>query len=425
MLSFTNYYYESELMIRYLTAGESHGKALVGILEGMPAGVEISAEYINHQLWRRQQGYGRGGRMKIETDKVEILSGVRFGKTLGSPIALIIQNKDWQNWTERMSVESDGTGIEKITIPRPGHADYSGALKYGFDDLRNVIDRASARETAMRVALCTIIRKFLEENGIFIGSHVLSIGSVLVENRTKIDQMITKVIGSAPNAAYKVAEEADKSDVRMLDKSIATKAITQIKKVKKTGDTLGGIFEVMVTGVPIGLGSYVQYDRKLDAQLAQALMSIQAIKGVEIGDGFANAAKFGSQVHDAFTLKPNSWEGVQTSDQRDAREYNSLAAHIHRATNRAGGLEGSVTNGEMIVLRAAMKPIATLAKPLKAINLATNKLVESRYERSDVCAVPAASVIGESVIAPVLANAFLEKFGGDSMEEISKRHKRN
>jgi chorismate synthase len=389
-------------MIRYLTAGESHGKALVGILEGMPAGVEISAEYINHQLWRRQQGYGRGGRMKIESDKVEILSGVRFGKTLGSPIALMIQNKDWQNWTERMSIDGNGAGIEKITIPRPGHADFSGAVKYAFDDLRNVIDRASARETAMRVALCSFIRKFLEDNGIFIGSHVLSIGSATTKNRSKIDQMITKFIGLAPSAAYKVAEEADKSEVRMLDKSAEVKAITLVRKVKKVGDSLGGIFEVIVTGVPIGLGSYVQFDRKLDGQLAQTLMSIQAIKGVEIGDGFVNAMKFGSQIHDEFTLKDDK---------------------IARSTNRAGGLEGSVTNGEMIVLRAAMKPIATLAKPLKAIDLATNKLVESRYERSDVCAVPAASVIGEAVIAPVLANAFLEKFGGDSMEEISKRRK--
>jgi len=389
-------------MIRYLTAGESHGKALVGILEGMPAGVEISAEYIDRHLWRRQQGYGRGGRMKIETDKVEILSGIRFGKTLGSPIALMIQNKDWQNWRERMSVEGDGTGIEKITIPRPGHADYSGAMKYGFDDLRNVIDRASARETAMRVALCTIARKFLEVNGIFIGSHVLSIGSVMVRKRTKIDQMIVQFTNYSPITAYQVAEEADKSEVRMLDKSVAIKAITEIKKVKKAGDSLGGIFEVIVSGVPVGLGNYVQYDRKLDGQLAQALMSIQAIKGVEIGDGFLNATKYGSQVHDEFTLKDDK---------------------IARITNRAGGLEGSVTNGKMVVLRAAMKPIATLARPLKAIDLATNTLVESRYERSDVCAVPAASVIGEAVIAPVLANAFLEKFGGDSITEIKTRYK--
>jgi len=389
-------------MIRYLTAGESHGKALVGILEGMPAGIEISAEYINHQLWRRQQGYGRGGRMKIETDKVEILSGVRFGKTLGSPITLMIPNKDWHNWTERMSIDGDGAGIEKITIPRPGHADYSGAVKFGFDDLRNVIDRASARETAMRVALCAVSKKFLEDKGIFIGSHVLSIGAAVIKNRIKIDQMIMKFIGLTPGAASKIADAADKSEVRMLDKSAETNAIRQIKQVKKAGDTLGGIFEVIVTGVPVGLGNYVHYDRKLDGRLAQAIMSIQAIKGVEIGEGFSNAMKFGSQVHDEFRIQNGN---------------------IIRTTNRAGGLEGSMTNGEMIVLRAAMKPIATLAKPLKAVDLSTNKVIESRYERSDVCAVPAASVIGEAVIAPVIANAFLEKFGGDSMEEINKRYK--
>ena len=390
-------------MIRYLTAGESHGKALVGILEGMPAGVEISAEYINKQLWRRQQGYGRGGRMKIESDKVEILSGIRFGKTLGSPITLMIQNKDWKNWTEKMSVEGDGSGIDKITIPRPGHADYVGAIKYGFDDLRNVIDRASARETAMRVALCTIIRKLLEENDIFIGSHVLSIGSAIVNDRTKIDQLIARLVNKTSCAAYKVTEEADKSEVRILDKVTEKKAIAKINKAINAGDSLGGIFEVIVTGVPIGLGSYVQFDRKLDGQLAQALMSIQAIKGVEIGDGFANSAKFGSEVHDEFILK----------DEK-----------ILRKTNRAGGIEGGITNGEMIVLRAAMKPIATLAKPLKSVDLSSNKIVSSRYERSDVCAVPAASVIGEAVIAPVLANAFWEKYGGDSLEEIREIYKR-
>lgn len=391
-------------MIRYLTAGESHGKALVGILEGMPAGIEISDKYINHQLWRRQQGYGRGGRMKIESDKIEILSGVRFGKTIGSPIALMVQNKDWKNWTDKMAVEGNGAGIEKITIPRPGHADYAGTIKYGFDDLRNVIERSSARETAMRVALCTIIRKFLEDNGIFIGSHVLSIGSAAVKNRMKIDQLIARYTQKASCSAYKVAEKADKSEVRILDKTTEKKAITEIRKAKKAGDTLGGIFEVIVIGVPVGLGSYVQFDRKLDGQIAQALMSIQAIKGVEIGDGFVNAAGFGSQVHDEFILKNGK---------------------IARKTNRAGGLEGSVTNGEMIILRAAMKPIATLVKSLESVDLSKGKIVDSRYERSDVCAVPAASVIGEAVIAPVLANAFLEKFGGDSLEEIKKRYKRS
>jgi chorismate synthase len=385
-------------MIRYLTAGESHGKALVGIVEGMPAGVEISSAYINHQLWRRQQGYGRGGRMKIEMDTVEILSGVRFGKTIGSPIALVIQNRDWRNWTEKMAVEGNGAGIEKITVPRPGHADYAGAKKYGFDDIRNVIDRSSARETAMRVACCTIARKLLEDCRIFIGSHVLSIGPILIKDRKKIDKLILRY---AENACL-VSKEADGSDVRILDKSAEAKAITAIKKAKKAGDTLGGVFEVIVSGVPVGLGSYVQYDRKLDGMLAQALMSIQAIKGVEIGEGFANAAKFGSDIHDEFMLKNRN---------------------IIRKTNRAGGMEGSMTNGEMIVLHAAMKPIATLVKPLQAVDLKTKKMVQSRYERSDVCAVPAASVIGEAVIAPVLANALLEKFGGDSLKELSNRCK--
>jgi chorismate synthase len=385
-------------MIRYFTAGESHGKLLVGIIEGMPAGVEISAEYINHQLWRRQQGYGRGGRMKIETDTVEILSGVRFGRTIGSPIAVIIQNRDWRNWTDKMAVAGTGTGIEKITVPRPGHADYAGAKKYGFDDIRNVIDRSSARETAMRVACCTFARKLLEDCRIFIGSHVLSIGPVFIKDRKKIDRLIIRY---AENT-YLVSKKADESEVRILDRSAEAKAITAIKKSKKSGDTLGGVFEVIVSGTPVGLGSYVHYDRKLDGMLAQALMSIQAVKGVEIGEGFANAAKFGSNVHDEFMLK------------------NRL---IIRKTNRAGGMEGSMTNGEMIVLHAAMKPIATLVKPLRAIDLKSKKMVQSRYERSDVCAVPAASIIGEAVIAPVLANALLEKFGGDSLKELLSRYK--
>lgn len=390
-------------MIRYLTAGESHGKALVGIIEGMPAGVEISVEYINHQLWRRQQGYGRGGRMKIESDKVEIVSGVRFGKTLGSPIALLIQNSDWKNWTEKMAVEGSGKGIEKITIPRPGHADYVGAVKYNFDDIRNVIDRASARETAMRVACCTVVRKLLEECGIFIGSHVLSIGTASLKQRKSIDSLIEKYSSQGITGVYKISEQADTSEVRILDKNIESKAIAEIKKAKKAGDTLGGVIEVLVSGVPIGLGSYVQYDRKLDGQLAQSLMSIQAVKGVEIGDGFANATKPGSKVHDEFFYRQGK---------------------IIRPSNRAGGLEGSITNGELIVLRVAMKPIATLAKPLKSVDLKTKRMVESRYERSDVCAVPAASVIGEAVVAPVLANAFLAKFGGDSIDEIKKSRKK-
>ncbi|MBW7887773.1 MAG: chorismate synthase [Bacteroidetes bacterium] len=385
--------------MRYFTSGESHGQALVGIVEGIPAGLSLSSEYINRHLQRRQQGYGRGGRMRIETDRVEILSGVRFGKTLGSPIALMVRNKDWANWTEKMSVEGSGKNIDKIILPRPGHADYIGTLKYGFDDIRNVIDRASARETAMRVACCSVARKFLEEVGIFIGSHVLSIGSAELKDRKIIDVKIQKLLSAN---AWSVASEADKSEVRMLESSLEEKAISSIKACKKKGDTLGGIFEVIISGVPIGLGSYVHFDRKLDGQLAQAVMCIQAIKGVEIGDGFENAKRFGSQVHD---------------------EILSKNGKVIRPTNRAGGLEGGVTNGENIIIRGAMKPISTLANPLRTVNIVTKKTEQSRYERSDVCAVPAAAVVGESVVAPVIANAFLEKFGGDSIKEIKKRVK--
>ncbi len=389
-------------MIRYFTAGESHGKALVGIVEGMPAGVPISLSYINHQLWRRQQGYGRGGRMRIETDKVEILSGIRYGKTIGSPIALVIQNLDSPRWKEILAVEGSEKGNEKITIPRPGHADYAGFKKYSYDDIRNVIERSSARETAMRVACCSVIRKFLEEFGLFIGSHVLSIGSIGAKDRTRIDRLISKNLNSS-TGAYGISEEADKSELRILDANTESAAIALVKKARKDGDTVGGVFEVIATGVPVGLGSYVQYDRRLDGQLAQALMSIQAVKGVEIGDGFENAKRPGSQVHDPFVLK---------------------SGRIARKSNNAGGVEGGVSNGEPIVLHVAMKPISTLANPLKSVDLKNLKSVKSRYERSDVCAVPACSVIGEAVIAPVLANTFLEKFGGDSIGEIWKHFRR-
>lgn len=389
-------------MLRLLTAGESHGQALVGIIEGVPAGLEISAEYINHQLWRRQQGYGRGGRMKIESDQVEILSGVRFGRTIGSPIALLVRNRDWPNWKEKMAVEGVPKGIEKVRIPRPGHADLVGLRKYGFDDIRNVIERASARETAMRVALSTIARKLLETFGIFVGSHVLSIGSAGYKDRSKLDKLLARLM-EASCGAYKIAEEADKSEVRILDKVVAERAVQLIRQAKKRGDTLGGIFEVVVTGVPIGLGSYVHYDRKLDGLLSQAVASIHAVKGVEIGDGFANAGKFGSEVQDEIFIKKDGT--------------------LYRKTNRAGGLEGGVTNGKPIVIRGAMKPPPTLMKPLRSVDVETGKPVEARRERSDFCVVPAGAVIAEAVVAPVIANAFLEKFGGDSIGEIKRRYK--
>lgn len=389
-------------MIRYLTAGESHGTFLVGIVEGMPAGVPLSSEYINHQLWRRQQGFGRGARMRIEADKIEIRSGVRFGKTIGSPITLVIHNQDSPKWREVMAVEGAEKGLEKITIPRPGHADYAGMRKYSYEDIRNVIERASARETAMRVACCTVVRKFLEDFGIFIGSHVLSIGSIVIKDRHKIDNAISRFL-KASCGAYKITEEADKSELRMLDQAAESSAIAQVKKARKGGDTVGGVFEILITGVPVGLGSYVHYDRKLDGQLAQVLMSIHAVKGVEIGYGFRNAQLMGSEVHDPFLIK---------------------SGRIARKSNNAGGLEGGMTNGEIIVLHAAMKPISTLANPLKSVDLKTLKPVKSRYERSDVCAVPACSVIGEAVVAPVLASAFLEKFGGDSVSEIARHYRR-
>lgn len=391
-------------MIRYLTAGESHGQALVGILEGMPAGLEIEASYINHQLKRRQQGYGRGGRMKIEKDEVRILSGIRYGKTLGSPIALMIENRDWKNWTDVMAVDGERPdGVDQIGVVRPGHADYSATKKYRYDDVRNAIERASARETAMRVALCTIVRKFLEDMGIFIGSHVIRIGPASYGSRNEIDAMINEWT-RASCGAYKVAEEADKSEVRILAPDVSSRAIDAIKKVKKEGDTLGGAFEVIVTGAPVGLGSHVQYDRKLEAQLSQAVMSIHAVKAVEIGDGIENVAKPGSQVHDEM--------------------FPGEDGAVRRKTNRSGGIEGGITVGENVVIRGFMKPIATLMQPLHTVDLHTGNAIDARRERSDFCAVPACSVIGEAVVAPVMANAFLEKYGGDSIEEIRDRYKK-
>jgi chorismate synthase len=388
-------------VIRILTAGESHGQALIGIVEGIPAGLKISAHYINFHLKRRQSGYGRGARMRIEEDKVEILSGVRFGKTIGSPIALIIKNKDWENWKKKMSVEEIEEEIEKITVPRPGHADLVGYFKYGFDDIRNVIERASARETAIRVACCSVARKLLEELGIFIGSHVVQIGQAKIEDRAKLDRRIQRLIHKE-KGAFEISVEADKSEVRCLDKEVEVEMINIIKKAMKEGDTVGGVFEVFITGVPIGLGSYVQWDRRLDGLLAQAIMSIQAIKGVEIGFAFENAGKFGSQVHDEIFIKDGK---------------------IYRKTNRAGGLEGGVTNGQPIILRSAMKPISTVVRGLSSVDLAKGESVKSRYERSDFCAVPSASVIAEAVVAPVIANALLEKFGGDSIDELKRNFK--
>jgi len=378
-------------VLRFLNAGESHGQALTAIIEGIPSNLGISLDYINKELARRQQGYGRGGRMKIEKDRVEILSGVRFGKTLGSPITLMIRNKDWENWLDIMAVEGKPTDQKEITNPRPGHADLSGGIKYGFTDLRNVLERASARETTTRVAVGAVCKKLLEDVGIQIGSYVISIGELSVK----------EVIEGMP--LEERFRRAEQSEVRIPVPEEDEKFKKLIDLAKEEGESLGGVFEVFATGVPVGLGSYVQWDRRLDGKIAQAFMSIQAIKGVEIGEGFELAKKFGSQAHDEIF-----WE-------RERGFY-------HR-TNRAGGLEGGMTNGEPIIVRAGMKPIPTLMrqKTLHSINIKTKKPFNAAKERSDVTAVPAAAVVGESMLAIVLAEAILEKFGNDNWDEIRKR----
>jgi len=376
--------------LRYLTAGESHGRALIGILEGMPAGLEVSKAYIDEQLRRRQGGYGRSYRMKIEQDQVEVLSGLRFGKTLGSPITLLIWNRDWQNWKEKMDPFLKPKDYKPVTVPRPGHADLAGSLKYGHEDIRNVIERASARETAMRVALGSIARQLLERFHITITSHVTQIKDV----KSRVDALTLE--------SQKINELADQSPVRCLDKEAETKMIKRIDQAKEEKNTVGGVFEVIAFGVPVGLGSYVQWDRKLDAQIAQAMMSIQAIKSVEIGLGKEVASRWGSEAHDEI--------------------YYDKEKGFYRRTARAGGTEGGVSTGTPIVVRVAMKPLSTLMRPLDSVDIISKEPVKAHIERSDVCAVPAASVIGEALLALVLADAFLEKFGGDSIEEIEERY---
>jgi len=378
-------------VIRFLNAGESHGPALTAIIEGFPSNVKISVDYINNELSRRQKGYGRGGRMKIEKDRAEILSGVRFGYTLGSPITLMIRNKDWENWTDIMAIEGEPTDKREITNPRPGHADLVGGIKYGFKDLRNVLERASARETTTRVAVGAVCKQLLEDIGIKIGSYVVSIGELSVKDIIE------------PIPLEKRAEIAEKSEVRIPVPEEDEKFKKLIDFAKEEGESLGGVFEVFATGVPIGLGSYVQWDRRLDGRIAQAMMSIQAMKGVEIGEGFRLAEKFGSMAHDEIF-------------------YNSEKGFYHK-TNRAGGIEGGVTNGEPILVRVAMKPIPTLMrkKSLHSVNIKTKEPFDAAKERSDVTAVPAAAVVGEAMLAIVLANAVVEKFGNDNWIEIKKR----
>ncbi|MCL5028837.1 MAG: chorismate synthase [Bacteroidetes bacterium] len=386
--------------MRFLTAGESHGKALTTIVEGFPSNLRIENEYLNFHLKRRQAGYGRGLRMKIETDTAEILSGIRFQKTLGSPISLLIRNKDWENWIEKMSPENKKSKIEKITIPRPGHADLVGISKYNFDDIRNSIERSSARETAARVAACSIARKFLEEFGISIGSFVESIGGIYSKNNIAKNLFNNELPKNF--TGWSLSELADKSEVRVLDQDHDEKIINKIKVAKKKGDTLGGTFFVVATGVPTGLGSFVHYDTKLDAEIAHSIMSINAVKAVSIGTGFEAAERFGSESHDEIILKEKT---------------------LSRRTNRAGGIEGGVSTGLPIIVRAAMKPIATLMSPIESVDLQTMRPVDARRERSDFVAVPACGVIGESMLAWSLAKYFLEKFGGDSMEETKDNYK--
>jgi len=371
--------------LRILTAGESHGPGLTGILEGFPAGVPLEQQFIEAELARRRLGYGRGGRMRIEKDEVEIQGGVRHGVTLGSPIALWIANRDWKNWRTVMAVEPAAEEIRPVTLPRPGHADLPGMRKFGFNDLRNVLERSSARETAMRVALGAVAKSLLAQVGVFIGSHVINLGGV---ETSPVE---------IPDDPRELNNRADTSPVRMLDSAAAKAAMERIDAAARAGDTLGGRFEVIATGLPMGLGSYTHWDRKLDARLAAAFMSINAVKAVSIGAGWESAELPGSQVHDA--IEPE-------------------AGRTRRPTNRAGGIEGGMSNGQSIVIRAAMKPLPTLKKPLPSVDLATGKAASAHKERSDICALPAAAVIGEAMAALVLADALLEKFGGDSLAEL-------
>ncbi|HQF42609.1 MAG TPA: chorismate synthase [Ignavibacteriaceae bacterium] len=386
-------------MIRFLTAGESHGKALTIIVDGFPSNLQISEKYITQQLKRRQSGYGRGLRMKIESDSVQIISGIRFGKTLGSPISMLIQNKDWENWQTVMSVDPVTNETQKISIPRPGHADLVGVSKYNFNDIRSSIERSSARETAARVAAASIARKLLEEFGISIGSYVESIGGVYSEK--PFTEKLFKNSLQKNFSAKSLSDKADKSTVRVLDKTQEEKIIKRIKTAKKKGDTLGGTFITVATGVPVGLGSFMNYDTKLDAEIAHSIMSINAVKAVEIGEGFLLADKYGSQSHDEIILEKELFS---------------------RKTNRAGGIEGGISNGLPIIVRAAMKPISTLMSPIESVDLSNMKKVDARRERSDFVAVPACAVIAESMLAWSLAKYFVQKFGGDSLEEMKDNY---
>lgn len=369
-------------MLRFLTAGESHGKGLVAIVEGIPAGLSLSEDYIASDLKRRQGGYGRGGRMQIEKDRAEIISGVRHGLTIGSPISLLIWNKDWENWQENMSISPIEGEIDPVTKLRPGHADLAGVAKYNFDDIRPILERASARETTGRVAVGAIARRFLEEFGIEIHSHVTTIGGCWAGVSDPIDW-----------------EKVESSPVRCADDEVEKEMIAAIDSAREAGDSLGGTFEVIADGVPIGLGSHVQWDRRIDGKIAQAIMSIHAVKSVEVGAGLALADLRGSEAHDV--IEPG----------------------FVRPTNWAGGIEGGMTNGQPVVVQAAVKPIATISSPLPSIDLKTGEKVLAHFERADTCIVPAAGVIGEAMLGIILAEECLQKFGGDHIKETVRNYR--
>lgn len=384
------------MRLRFLTAGESHGKALSVIVEGLPAGLTVTAQYLDRELNRRMQGYGRGARMQIESDQIEWLAGVRGGETIGSPVSLLIRNRDWANWEDVMA--ADGTPGEsrrrKVTRPRPGHADLVGVLKYDRQDARDILERASARETAARVAAGALARRLLEEFGVEIGSHVISLGGLSCNPPDRLPEPLNL--------------SADESPLRVVNRAVEPRIIARIDEARNAGDTLGGEVEVVTRGLPLGLGSHVSWDRKLDSRLAGILMSIPAVKGVEIGLGMEAARRPGSAVHDAIL-----------GDQRDK---SFTRGGFRRATNNAGGLEGGMTTGEPLIVRVGMKPISTLMAPLKTVDLASGKEAQAQSERSDVTAVPAMGVIAEALVALVLADAMLEKFAGDSLAEMRRNY---
>jgi chorismate synthase len=388
-------------MLRFTTAGESHGKALVATVEGLPAGLPVTAEWVNRELARRMQGYGRGARMKIERDQIEWLSGVRAGETLGSPVAMLIPNRDWTNWEDVMAYEAADTPGElrrrRVTRPRPGHADLAGVLKYDRLDARDILERASARETTARVAAGALAKRLLHEFGVEIGSHVVSLGGIEVAR------------GELP---VPLNDAADQSEIRVLDRTAEAEIIRRIDAAKQAGDTLGGEVEVVARGVVVGLGSHVSWDRKLDGRLAGMLMSIPAVKAVEIGMGFETAWRPGSEVHDPIESGADGQRGGGADPRGGFR----------RPTNNAGGLEGGITTGEPVVVKVGMKPISTLMSPLPTVDLASGQPAKAVSERSDITAVPAMGVIAEAVVALVLADAMLEKFGGDSLAEMRRNY---